>query len=133
MKHFPSFLISLILLCTFGCGNKHQSTESNHIKLVGRWLLVEYDGVEPLKLNDTVCFYTDESYYRNLDESGQWTYNFINSDSLIIYNRGFGEQRFRILKLSDDSLILQLKKNVIYENTIDSVKSESVEKYIRVI
>lgn len=27
MKHLPFFLISLILLCTLGCGSKHQSTE----------------------------------------------------------------------------------------------------------
>ena len=47
------------------------------------------------------------------------TYRLIISDSSsIIYNHGFGEQYYKILKLSNDSLIL-----------IDG----EIEKYIRVI
>ena len=93
--------------------------------------MVEYDSIKPIKLNDTIHFNTDDSYYRTLNESGEWSYKYINPDSLIIYNKDFGEQRFRIIKLSNDSLILQLKENVIYGNTTYNGTFDDIEKYIR--
>ena len=136
MKRLPIFLINLIMLCTFGCGSKAESNQSDNIiqrndTLIGKWLLVEYDSIKPIKLNDTIHFNTDDSYYRTLNESGEWSYKYINPDSLIIYNKDFGEQRFRIIKLSNDSLILQLKENVIYGNTTYNGTFDDIEKYIR--
>lgn len=124
------------MLCTFGCGSKAESNQSDNIiqrndTLIGKWLLVEYDSIKPIKLNDTIHFNTDDSYYRTLNESGEWSYKYINPDSLIIYNKDFGEQRFRIIKLSNDSLILQLKENVIYGNTTYNGTFDDIEKYIR--
>ncbi|ROS80620.1 hypothetical protein EEL35_08240 [Muribaculaceae bacterium Isolate-042 (Harlan)] len=84
-----------------------------------------------MKLNDTICFNAEGNFYRSLNESGEWSYKHINSDSLIIYNKDFGEQRFRIIKLSNDSLILQLKENVIYGDTTYNGTFDDIEKYIR--
>lgn len=39
-------------------------------------------------------------------ETGEFTYRQIKADSLIIYNHGFGEKYYKILKLSNNSLIL---------------------------
>lgn len=124
------------MLCAFGCGSKAESNQSDNIiqrndTLIGKWLLVEYDSIKPIKLNDTIHFNTDDGYYRTLNESGEWSYKYINPDSLIIYNKDFGEQRFRIIKLSNDSLILQLKENVIYGNTTYNGTFDDIEKYIR--
>ena len=128
MKQLPILIISLLLLCTtYGCGTK----ESNHTEMIGTWLLVESDGVKSMRLNDTVCFYTDESYYRSLNESGDWTYKYFCPDSLIIYNGEFGEQRYSIIALSKDSLILELKENVIHGDTNFTMKFNDVEKYVR--
>ena len=128
MKQLPILIISLLLLCTtYGCGTK----ESNHIEMIGTWLLVESDGVKLMRLNDTICFYTDESFNSSLNESGEWTYKYFCPDSLIIYNRGFGEQRYSIIALSKDSLILELKENIIYGYTSFTMKFNDVEKYVR--
>ena len=78
--------------------------------------MVEY-GSGYVNALGTHCFYKDGK----VDcppETGEFTYRFIKSDSLIIYNKGFGEQHFKILKLSNDSLIL-----------ID----DEIVKYIRVV
>ena len=77
------------------------------------------------------------SFYKNgkadcPPETGEFTYHLIKPDSLIVYNRGFGEQYFKILKLSNDSLIKQIKWQRIYADSIDELVSGEIEKYIRV-
>ena len=79
--------------------------------LIGKWLLVEYDSIKSVSSNDTIAFHAEGSFYRTLNEAGEWSYKHINPDSLIIYNKDFGEQRFRIIELTNDSLIIQLKEN----------------------
>lgn len=136
MKRLPIFLITLIMLCVFGCGSKLESNKSDAITqhrdtLIGKWLLVEYASIKSVNSNDTITFHAEGSFYRTLNESGEWSYKYINPDSLIIYNKNFGEQRFRIIKLSNDSLILQLKENVIYGDTTYNGASDDIGKYIR--
>ena len=65
-------------------------------------------------------------------ETGKFTYRLIKPDSLIIYNKGFGEQHYKILKLSNDSLIRQLRRQRIYADSIDEPVNGEIEKYIRV-
>ena len=65
-------------------------------------------------------------------ETGEFTYHFITSDSLAIYNHGFGEQHYKILKLSNDSLIKQLRRQRIYTDSIDEPIIGEIEKYIKV-
>lgn len=137
MKRLPIFLITLIILCAFGCGSKLDSNKFDTMTqrgdtLIGKWLLVEYDSIKSVNSNDTITFHTEGSFYRTLNESGEWSYKYINPDSLIIYNKNFGEQRFRIVELSNDSLILQLKENIIYEDTTYNGIIDDIEKYIRI-
>lgn len=136
MKRLPIFLIALMMLCAFGCGSKHESNKSKNLTrhrdiLIGKWLLVEYDSIKSVKSNDTIIFHAEGNFYRTLNEAGEWSYKYINPDSLIIYNKDFGEQRYRVIKLSDDSLILQLKENIIYRDTTYNGIFEAIEKYIR--
>ena len=65
-------------------------------------------------------------------ETGEFTYRLIKPDSLIIYNKGFGEQHYKILTLSNDSLIKQLKRQRIYADSIDEPVNGEIEKYVRV-
>lgn len=136
MNRLTLLVISVVYSCIYGCGINNESNKSDYITecqdmLLGEWGLAEYDSVESMKLNDTICFKTEGSYYRTLNESGEWSYKYINPDSLIIYNKDFGEQRFRIIGLSNDSLILQLKENVIYGDTTYNGTFDDIEKYIR--
>ena len=129
MKQMPFYSIMLALLLVYSCGNKQQSVSIDNL-IVGKWKMTEY-GSGYVNALGTHCFYKDGK----VDcppETGEFTYRFIKSDSLIIYNKGFGEQHFKILKLSNDSLIRQISRQRIYADSIDELINGEIEKYIRV-
>lgn len=113
-----SYFLNFILLTFYGCANNQQSTKQiiTDSLIVGKWRMVEYAGGSVNAL-DTISFY-DNGKMDYPFETGEFTYRLIKPDSLIIYNKDFGEQHFKILKLSNDSLIL-----------ID----DEIVKYIRVV
>ena len=81
---------------------------------------------------DTISFYENGKMDYPF-ETGKFTYHFITSDSLVICNRNFGEQHYKILKLSNDSLIRQIRRQRIYADSIDEPINGEIEKYIQVI
>ncbi len=121
----------LALLSIWGCGNDQEST--NHAiqdsLIVGKWQMVEYGGGSVNAL-DTISFYKNGKMDYPF-ETGEFTYRFIASDSLAIYNHGFGEQHYKILTLSNDSLIRQIKRQKVYADSIDEPINGEIEKYIR--
>lgn len=123
--------IMLALLFVGGCSNKPQSTNTIIGSLiVGKWQMVEY-GSGSVNALDTISFYKNGKADCP-PETGEITYHFITSDSLAIYNRGFGEQHYKILKLSNDSLIRRISRQRIYADSIDESVNGEIEKYIRV-
>ena len=118
MKQMPFYLIMLVLSLIYSCENKKQSVSIDNL-IVGKWRMVEY-GSSYVNALDTLCFYKNGKAYR-----------LIKPGSLIIYNKGFGEQHFKILKLSNDSLIKQLRRQRIYADSIDEPVNGEIEKYIR--
>lgn len=128
MKHlFYSIMLALLLVCS--CDNKQQSVSIDNL-IVGKWRMVEY-GSSYVNALDTLCFYKNGKADCP-PETGEFTYRLIKPGSLIIYNKGFGEQHFKILKLSNDSLIKQLRRQRIYADSIDELVNGEIEKYIRV-
>ena len=119
----------LALLLVYSCGNKQQSVSIDNL-IVGKWKIVEY-GSGYVNALDTLGFYKNGKADCP-PETGEFTYRLIKPDSLIIYNKGFGEQHYKILKLSNDSLIKQLRRQRIYADSIDELVSGEIEKYIRV-
>ena len=114
------FHFTMLVLLFVSCGNKQQSTNdiiSNLI--VGKWEMVEYASGYVNAL-DTLSFYKNGKMDYPF-ETGEFTYRLIKPDSLIIYNKGFGEQHYKILKLSNDSLIKQLRRQRIYADSIDEL------------
>ena len=125
------FHFTMSVLLFVSCGNKQQSTNTAIDSLiVGKWKMVGYGGGNVNAL-DTISFYENGKVDYPF-ETGEFTYRFITSDSLVIYNHGFGEQHYKILKLSNDSLIKQLKRQRIYADNIDEPVNGEIEKYIRV-
>ena len=113
------FHFTMLVLLLGSCENHQQSANHTIIDslIVGKWQMVEY-GSGRVNALDTISFYeNDKMDYPS--ETGEFTYHFIASDSLAIYNRGFGEQHYKILKLSNDSLIKQLRRQRIYADSID--------------
>ena len=123
--------IMLALLFVGGCSNKSQSTNTIIGSLiVGKWRMVEY-GSGSVNALDTISFYENGKMDYPF-ETGEFTYHFITSDSLAIYNHSFGEQHYKILKLSNDSLIRRISRQRIYADSIDESVNGEIEKYIRV-
>ena len=128
MKQMPFYLIMLVLSLIYSCENKKQSVPIDNL-IVGKWRMVEY-GSSYVNALDTLCFYKNGKADCP-PETGEFTYRLIKPGSLIIYNKGFGEQHFKILKLSNDSLIKQLRRQRIYADSIDEPVNGEIEKYIR--
>ena len=129
MKQIPFYFTMLTLLLIWSCGNKQQSVSIDNL-IVGKWRMVEYGGGYVNTL-DTLSFYKNGKADCP-PETGEFTYRLIKPDSLIIYNKSFGEQHFKILKLSNDSLIRRISRQRIYANSIDEPINGEIEKYIRV-
>lgn len=129
MKQMLFYLIMLVLSLIYSCENKKQSVSIDNL-IVGKWKIVEY-GSGYVNALDTLGFYKNGKADCP-PETGEFTYYLIKPDSLIIYNKGFGEQHFKILKLSNDSLIKQIRRQRIYADSIDELVNGEIEKYIRV-
>ena len=130
MKELSFYLVIFALfLLIDSCGNKRQSVSTDNL-IVGKWKMVEY-GSGYVNALDTLSFYKNGKADCP-PETGEFTYHMIKPDSLIIYNKGFGEQHFKILKLSNDSLIKQIRRQRIYADSIDEPVNGEIEKYIRV-
>ena len=132
MKYIFSVATIVILFFT-DCNNKKLNTIGNFDieLLVGKWKMVEYGGGSVNAL-ETISFYENGKMDYPF-ETGEFTYRFITSDSLAIYNHGFGEQHYKILKLSGDSLIMKIRRQRIYADSIDEPVNGEIEQYIRVI
>ena len=114
------------------CNNKKLNTISDFDieLLVGKWKMVEYAGGRVNAL-DTITFYGNGKMDYPF-ETGEFTYRLIKPDSLIVYNCGFGEQYYKILKLFNDNLIKQLRRQRIYADSMDESVNGEIERYIRV-
>ena len=129
MKHIPIYVTMLTLLLIWCCDNKQPSISIDNL-IVGKWRMVEY-GSGYVNALDTLSFYKNGKADCP-PETGEFTYHLIKPDSLVFYNKGFGEQHFKILKLSNDSLIKQIRRQRIYADGIDEPVNGEIEKYIRV-
>ncbi|WP_289566854.1 hypothetical protein [Phocaeicola barnesiae] len=129
MKQIPFYFTMLTLLLIWSCDNKQQSVSIDNL-IVGKWEMVEY-GSGYVNALDTLGFYKNGKADCP-PETGKFTYRLIKPDSLIIYNKGFGEQHYKILKLSNDSLIKQIRRQRIYTDSIDEPIIGEIEKYIKV-
>ena len=128
-RYSPLYSIMFALPFIYSCANKQQSVSLDRL-IVGKWQMIEYAGGSVNAL-DTISFYENGKMDYPF-ETREFTYRFIASDSLVIYNHGFGEQHYKILKLSNDSLIKQLRRQGIYADSIDKSVNGEIEKYIRV-
>ena len=126
------FYFTMLVLLLGSCESHQQSANRPIIDslIVGKWKIVEYANGSVNAL-DTIAFY-ENGKMDNPFETGEFIYHFITTDSLAIYNKGFGEQHYKILKLSNDSLIRRISRQRIYANSIDEPINGEIEKYIRV-
>ena len=105
MKKIWFFYFLLFLLLS--CSNKSEYS------LLGKWKMIEWDG-EPPVFDIYYKFYYNGEYTDSRSEGGIWNYEYYAPDSLILYHHGFYGERYKILKNSNDTLIMQMKESVFY-------------------
>ncbi len=124
------FCLLLIPLC--GCKQNQSVEQINPAYIVGEWrYIVEYGNSEvAIAFNDTSvydCFYINGEVSFKCAEQHSYL---IKNDSLII-NYEYGDAEYKILKLTEDSLILQNHSSYNSETSNNLLKDDSIEKYYR--
>ena len=110
MKELSFYLVIFALfLLIDSCGNKRQSVSTDNL-IVGKWKMVEY-GSGYVNALGTHCFYKNGKADCPPET---------------------GEQHYKILKLSTDSLIRRISRQKIYADSIYELVNGEIEKYIRV-
>ncbi|HRN94849.1 MAG: lipocalin family protein [Chitinophagales bacterium] len=117
MKNLKTLLFIFLTLSLFSCTQK-----SPEKLLVGNWkfsnILYEIEispenkpiiesNLEALRQSFSIDYYTDKKYHSHSikDEKGTWKLN--SADSVLVHTDADGEQRYKVLKLTDDSLFVK--------------------------
>ena len=113
-------IVIVVLLTWFLCSCYYEhKPESN---LYGNWCLVDSCDISN---NHILTFDWNGKYYDSNTGSEAWNYEFIEPDSLILSHHAFYEERYKILNLTKDSLIMELSESLFY--TEDNGKEVATE------
>lgn len=112
------YVIFLSILIIVACSN----TQS---PLSGEWQMIDWNGDKPL-LDISYNFKHNGEYTDSRSDDAVWNYRYIKPDSLILYHHGSYEERYKLLTLSSDSLIMELSESLFH--TEDNCK-EVVTEY----
>lgn len=64
--------------------------------------------------NSMISFAWNGEYYMNGDENAIWSYEFIEPDSLILHPYICCEERYKIMKLTEDTLTVRLSESIFH-------------------
>lgn len=103
--YFTTLFIAFIAIFCSSCA--HTETSSN---LYGNWELKEVEG----EYNTVLTFAPKGEYFDLKSGDAVWNYDFLQPDSLILYNYGLYEQRYKIINQSPDTMIVQLKESIFH-------------------
>lgn len=67
-----------------------------------------------LNKNPILTFDWNGEYYDSNTGHEVWNYRFIKPDSLILYHHALYEERYKILNLTEDTLIVRLSENIFH-------------------
>ena len=79
--------------------------------LYGEWEKVDSeDGYN----GHTLTFEWNGEYYNSNQEGVAWNYEYIEPDSLILYHHGFYEERYKILNITKDTIMVRLSEYIFH-------------------
>lgn len=87
------------------------STPKYDTPLYGEWQMIDWNSEGKPSLDISLTFKNNGEYQDSRSEDAIWNYEFFEPDSLILYHHGFYEERYKILSLSNESLIILLKES----------------------
>lgn len=79
--------------------------------LYGNWSWVDTCNISN---NQILTFDWNGKYYDSNTGSETWNYQFIEPDSLILYHHAFYEERYKILNLTEDTLMIKLSESIFH-------------------
>lgn len=100
--------IALIVLLS-ACSNPKSASP-----LYGEWQMIDWNGEGKPSLDISLIFKNNGEYQDSRSEDAIWNYEYIKPDSLILFHHGLYEERYKILSLSNDTLVLRLSESIIH-------------------
>lgn len=87
------------------------STPQSDAPLYGEWQMIDWNGEGKPMLDISLKFQANGEYQDSRSDDAIWNYEYFEPDSLILYHHSFYEERYKILSLSNDTLIIALKES----------------------
>ncbi len=75
--------------------------------------MIDWNGEKP-SLDISYNFKDNGEYTDSRSDDAIWNYKYIEPDSLILYHHGAYEEKYKILTLSSDSLIMELTESLFH-------------------
>lgn len=125
-------IFCLLLIPLWSCKQNQSVEQITPAYIIGEWrYIVEYGNSEvAISFNDTSvydCLYINgEVSFKGAEQHSY----LIQNDSLII-NYEYGDAQYKILKLTEDSLILQNHSLLNSLTSNNLLKDDSIEKFYR--
>lgn len=109
-KRLNKFVIGGFLLCAFLLACSNRQAES---PLYGEWQMIDWNGERP-SLDIFYNYSGNGEYTDSRSDDAIWNYKYIEPDSLILYHHGAYEERYKIVALTSDSLIMELSESLFH-------------------
>lgn len=106
MKVRLLIIATIIALCA--CSNS-----KSKLPIYGEWQMIDWNGEEPA-LDISLNFKQNGEYYDSRSEDAVWNYKYIAPDSLILFHHGCYEERYKILKVANDTLIIRMSESLFH-------------------
>lgn len=86
--------------------------------------MIDWNGEKPLS---DISYYFNENgeYTDSRSDDAIWNYKYIEPDSLVLYHHGAYEERYKIVALTSDSLIMELSESLFHAE--DDGKEVAIE------
>lgn len=103
-----TFLIIATTIALSACSNS-----KSKLPIYGEWQMIDWSGEEPA-LDISLNFKQNGEYYDSRSEDATWNYKYIAPDSLILFHHGCYEERYKILKIANDTLIIRMSESIFH-------------------
>lgn len=107
---FISVIALSIILFSMIWGFEYYIMNKPESKLYGTWIMIPDEN----GYKETLTFRFDGAFFWDKTDDVPWTYDYIEPDSLMLYYHGSYERRFKILKITQDSMILKQSEHIVH-------------------
>ena len=131
LNNFNKGRLCLMLICIIltACSNINKGdnliSTIYEPSLYGKWQMIDWNGDGKPELDISLNFNSNDEYTDSRSGDTTWNYKYIEPDSLILYHHGAYEERYKIVALTSDSLIMELSESLFHAE--DDGKEVAIE------